>query len=455
MRVEGTRWLVIGLARSGCAAGGLLRRHGARVVGVDDADLSGIEARWAQSGARSAAAAAFDEVIAGADWPERVARPDGIVISPGVPSGHPALGRWPATPLLGEIELASRFHRGRAIAITGTNGKTTTTELTAHLLRTAGIEALALGNVGRPFADRVDELGPESVAVLEVSSFQLETIDGFSPEAGAVLNLAPDHLDRYADLDAYYAAKRRLATCLQPGGLFVTWTGCAPALAWPVGRRLLFGDVAAGAEVHVADGVLCRTLADGLEPILPVGEMPLQGAPNLLNACAAVALVSPWRLSADVLAAGMRAFAGLPHRQEVVARRGGLVFVNDSKATNVHAVCAGLAGYEREVYLILGGSGKAEDFAPLRRAMGPVARAVLIGDEAERIAAALAGAVPIARAASLPEAVRAAVAAAGERGTILLSPACASFDMFRDYNERGEAFRAEALRLAAGDGVRG
>jgi len=448
LRFEGTRWLVIGLARSGCAAGGLLRRHGTRVVGVDDADLAGIEARWAQSGLVDAAAAAFDEVVAGADWPERVAKPDGIVISPGVPVAHPALGKWPATPLLGEVELASRFHRGRAIAITGTNGKTTTTELTAHLLRTAGLEALALGNVGRPFADQADTLGEASVAVLEMSSFQLETIDGFSPEVGAVLNLAPDHLDRYADLDAYYTAKRRLAECLQPEGLFVTWTGCSPALKWPARHRLLFGDVAAGAEVHVTDGVLYRMLAGEPEPILPVDEMPLRGAPNLLNACAAVALVSTCRLPADVLAAGLRSFTGLPHRQEVVARRGDLVFVNDSKATNVHAVCAGLAGYERDVFLILGGSGKAEDFTPLREALDPVAQVVVIGDEAVRIATALAGAVPIARAGSLPEAVCTAVASAGERGTILLSPACASFDMFRDYNARGEAFRAEAQRLA-------
>ncbi|MBC8422997.1 hypothetical protein H8E07_02630 [bacterium] len=181
-------------------------------------------------------------------------------------------------------------------------------------------------------------------------------------------------------------------------------------------------------------------------------ELPLQGAPNLLNACAAVALVETCGLAADALAEGLRTFEGLPHRQQVVARRGGLVFVNDSKATNVHAVCAGLAGYERDVVLILGGSGKAEDFAPLRAVMAPVSRVVVIGDEAERIAAALAGAVPVDRAGTLPEAVRAAAALAGERGTVLLSPACASFDMFRDYNERGEVFSAEARRLAAGEG---
>jgi len=452
LRVEGTRWLVIGLARSGCAAGGLLRRHGAHVTGVDDAEQAQVETRWASSGLVDAAVAGFDEVITGPDWPRRAAAPDGIVISPGVPATHPALSRWPGTPPVGELELAARFSAARALAITGTNGKTTTTELTAHLLRTAGLEAHALGNVGRPFADRADTLDPAAVAVLEVSSFQLETVETFAPEAGAVLNLAPDHLDRYPDLDAYFAAKRRLADRLRDDGLFVTWTGCAPALAWPTGRRRLFGDAAAGADVFVDDGVLRRRRGGDVESILPVDELPLQGAPNLLNACAAVALVETCGLAAADLAAGLRSFAGLPHRQEVVARHGDLVFVNDSKATNVHAVCAGLGGYERDVVLILGGSGKGEDFAPLREVMGPVIRIVVIGDEAERIATALEGAVPIARAGSLPAAVRAAVAAADGRGTVLLSPACASFDMFRDYNERGEVFGAEARRLAGEEG---
>jgi UDP-N-acetylmuramoylalanine--D-glutamate ligase len=452
LRVEGTRWLVIGLARSGCAAGGLLRRHGASVVGADDAAPAEIESRWVDAGLADAAAAAFDEVLAGPDWPARAGAPGGIVLSPGVPTGHPALARWPGVPRLGELELASRFCRARLLAVTGTNGKTTTTELTAHLLRTAGLQAHALGNVGRPFADRADELEPTAVAVLEVSSFQLETVDSFKPEAGAVLNLAPDHLDRYRDLDAYFAAKRRLAERLQPDGLFVTWTGCAPALDWPVRHRLLFGDADAGADVHVAGGVIRRKGPQGPEPVLPVDELPLRGAPNLLNACAAVALVTTCGLPADALAEGLRGFAGLPHRQEVVARRGELVFVNDSKATNVHAVCAGLAGYERDVVLILGGSGKAEDFRPLRAALGPVARVVVMGDEADRIAEALAGAVPLERAASFADAVRAAARAAGDRGTVLLSPACASFDMFQDYNERGKAFRNEARRLAAGGG---
>ncbi len=455
MQVKDTTWLVLGLARSGCAAGALLRRHGARVIGVDDASLTMIEDRWRQSGLTDQAKVAFDDIVVGPDWPTRVPAPDGIIISPGVPGDHPGLKTWPDTPVLGEIELAARFHRGRSVAITGTNGKTTTTELTAHLLRCAGLDARALGNVGRPFADVADEMSPESVAVLEMSSFQLETVERFAPEAGAVLNLAPDHLDRYVDLDAYFAAKSRLATCLQSRGTFVTWTDCRPALDWPAHHRLLFGDPDAGADVYVRDGVVTRRQEGTDDSILPVAEMALRGGPNLLNVCAAVALVSTFDLSSSCLAEGLRTFKGLPHRQEEVARQGDLIFVNDSKATNVHAVCAGLSGYESGVHLILGGSAKGEDFTPLRDVMGPVARVVVIGDEADRIAAALDGVVPIDRANSLVEAMARAADAAGGHGTVLLSPACASFDMFRDYNHRGEVFRDEARRLVAENGGRG
>ena len=450
LQVKDRLWLVSGLARSGCAAGALLRRHGARVIGVDDAPREDLEARWARSGLTDSAAAAFDEIVTGGDWSARTPAADGVVISPGVPLDHPGLRARAGTPILGELELASRFCAARTVAITGTNGKTTTTELTAHLLRVAGLDARALGNVGRPFADVADTLAPDAVAVLEISSFQLETVYAFAPVAGAVLNLAPDHQDRYPDLEAYFVAKRRLADRVRATGLFITWTGCAPALAWPYGRRLLFGEAAAGAEVYARDGMLYRSEDDDPEVILPLDELGLRGGPNRLNALAAVALVEPFGLDAEILAEGLRGFTGLPHRQQEVARRGELVFVNDSKATNVHAVCAGLAGYERDVHLILGGSGKAEDYAPLRAAMGPVARVVVIGDEAERIAAALEGAVPLERALDLPAAVRLCAEAAGERGTVLLSPACASFDMFRDYNHRGEVFAA-AAREAAGE----
>lgn len=449
-------WLVLGLARSGCAAGALLRRRGARVVGVDDAPETDVRARWDGRGLTAQAAVAFDELRCGPGWPAELPPVHGVVLSPGVPTDHPGLdalrGR---VPVIGELELGWRACRARAVAVTGTNGKTTTTELTAHLLRTAGLDARALGNVGRPFSDVADTLPSAAVAVLECSSFQLETIDTFRPVSGAVLNLAPDHLDRYPDLASYYAAKRRLLDALAEEGLFVTWTGCDEALSWPAPRRTLFGAWRDGASVHLREGVLGRERDGGFEPILPRAELPLAGQPNVWNALAAVALVEPFGLAADVLAAGLRGFHGLEHRQQTVAVRSGVTFVDDSKATNVHAVCAGLTGYDRGVVLILGGSGKGEDYRPLREALAPVSHVILIGDEAAALAAALDGAADLRRAADLPAAVALGAGLAAAGGTVLLSPACASFDMFRDYHHRGEVFRDAARALPGAVAVEG
>ncbi len=443
MDCKGT-WIVVGLARSGIAAGALLRRHGGRVIGVDDAPRDKVDTRLKSQGLDGRIDEAFDEVRTGPGWDADLPRLAGAVLSPGVPTDHPAVNAL-GVPVIGELELGWRAFAGDAVAVTGTNGKTTTTELTAHLLRVAGRDARALGNVGRPLCDVADTLAADAVAVIECSSFQLETVDAFAPRSGAVLNLAPDHLDRYPDLDAYYAAKRRLTACLGDDGLFVTWTGCPEALSWPAARRTLFGARRDGASVFVHDGHIVRLRDGSEEEVLPVADLGLTGGPNLLNALAATALVEPFGLSATDIATGLRSFTGLAHRQELVAEAGGVRWVNDSKATNVHAVCAGLDGYERDVVLILGGSGKGEDYAPLREALGPVTRVVLIGDEAQAMAVALEGAAPLERAATMEEAVAAAARAAAGRGTVLLSPACASFDMFRSYEHRGEAFRDAVL----------
>ena len=444
-------WIVFGLARSGCAAGALLRRQGARVVGVDDAPEAGFAERWAAGGLTELAAAAFDECLGGPDWPGRApAGVDGIVLSPGVPLDHPALRPYAAAgvEIIGELELGWRHCRGVCVAITGTNGKTTTTELAAHLLRAAGCRAEALGNVGRPLSLHADAMSPDDVAVLEISSFQCETLRRFRPAVAAVLNLAPDHLDRYPDIAAYHAAKRRLVESLGPDGVFVTWTGCAEARRWPAPRTLLFGEEA-GAAVRIADGSL-RLERDGdVETLLALDELAIAGAPNARNAAAAAAMLLPLGVDSEALRVGLRSFRGLPHRQETVAAAGGVVFVNDSKATNVHAVCAGLESYAADVVLIVGGSGKGEDYAPLRAALGPVKAVVGLGAEASAIVAALGGDRPAEFADTMADAVARAARLAAGRGTVLLSPACASFDMFRDYNARGEAFREAAAATAA------
>ena len=454
MDVKDKKCWVVGLARSGCAAGALLRRHGAHVVGLDDAPEDAVHRRWEREGLSQLAPRAFDEVLTGGAWPDAdgsvgrtFARPDLVVISPGVPTGHPRLAALPAdVPVVGELELGARFCRARLVAITGTNGKTTTTELTAHLGRSAGCDARALGNVGRPLCDVAEELSPRAVAVVETSSFQLETLRDFSPEVGAVLNLAPDHLDRYPDLAAYYEAKRVMARIVARGGTFVTATSCAQARLWHVdGTRRLFGERADGADVYFADGNL---VADGIV-LLPQTDLAQQSPPNLLNALAAATIGLALGWEREALARGLADFPGLPDRHQLVAERGGVKFINDTKATNVHAVCGGLDGYAGQVVLIAGGSGKGEDYTPLRSVLGAVRHVVLIGAEGPAIGKALAGAVPTTTAGTMTEAVALAAQLAEPDAAVLLSPACASFDMFANYGERGRAFTAAALAAGA------
>ncbi len=451
--VRGRVMVVVGLGRSGCAAGALLRRHGARVIGVDDNDRERLQARWRRDDLEELAGEAFDDVLAGAGWAARLpAHVSAAVLSPGVPptaAGVLAL-RTIGIPVHGELEWAARFFAGSTVAVTGTNGKSTTTAWIAHALGVAGLASPALGNLGRPFAMEADTLPADAVPVIECSSFQLETIEAFRPRVGMVLNLAPDHLDRYPDLAAYYAAKRRLAEHVADDGVFVTWTECPEALAWPArGRRVLYGNPAAGASAWIADGRLWLRRADTATALLPVDDLSLQSPPNLLNAAAVAVAAAEFIADDALLAEGLRSFRGLAHRHQLIGRLGGVRFVNDTKATNVHAVCAGLDGYPQPVVLIAGGSGKGEDYGPLREVMRAVRHVVTIGQEGPAIGAALAGVVPVTAAADMAEAVTTAARLAYPDATVLLSPACASFDMFGSYRERGEAFAAAARTLGA------
>lgn len=440
---------VVGLARSGCAAGGLLHRQGARVVGLDDADESAVRLRWRKEDLQTLAASAFDELVTGGGRP--VAPPDLVVVSPGVRLDHPLLAGLPVSvPVIGELELGARFCRADMAAITGTNGKTTTTEMVAHLGRKAGRRAEALGNVGRPLCLVAEELEPDDLAILEVSSFQLESVREFRPRAGAVLNLAPDHLDRYRDLAAYYGAKRILADIVPAAGVFVTWTECPEAREWATdARKILFGRAAGGADVFFRDGRLWATQGKEAQPLVETAALSLQSPPNLLNALAGAAIGLALDLELEAVAAGLQDFPGLPHRHQLVARRGGVDFINDTKATNVHAVCAGLAGFPGPVVLIAGGSGKGEDYTPLAGVMDQVRHVVLIGQEGPAIGRALTGVVSTSEAGSMDEAVALAADLAEPDAAVLLSPACASFDMFENYGKRGEAFAAAAAKVRA------
>jgi UDP-N-acetylmuramoylalanine--D-glutamate ligase len=385
--------LVLGLARSGLAAAAALERRG---VGVVRADRE-----------------------LGND--EDVGLLDGVgllVKSPGVPAEAPLVGaaRGNGIPVWSEIELASRLLPNPILGVTGTNGKTTTAEWLGFMLG-----APVAGNVGRALSELDGEVEPEQLVVVELSSFQLEDIDRFRPRIAVLLNLEPDHLDRHGSFEAYREAKLRI---------FENQTEADTAV---VPREL-------GHKVRA------RRVEFAADDSLPA-EPSLRGAHNRENAAAAVAAARAAGAGEEEIARGLRDFPGVPHRLELVAEHDGVTYVNDSKATNVAATLRALAAYEDEpLRLILGGSRKDEDFAPLAAALGPNVRAAyLIGETAEELARVIPGRSH--RAGDLPTAVERAATAAQPGEVVLLSPACASYDQFRDFEERGEEFKRLVANL--------
>jgi len=371
-----------------------------------------------------------------------------VVKSPGVPREAPviaaALER--GIEVMGEMELAWRTLPNRFLAVTGTNGKTTTVELLGHLYRTAGEPVAVAGNVGTALSELVGAVAPEATIVCECSSFQLEDTTAFAPECAVFLNLAPDHLDRHRDLQSYLAAKLRIFANQGNDDLAV-YNADDPMLAGTdlggCARRVAFcvGD-APDCEVAVAGGTI---FYDG-EPLLPVAELGLFGEHNVANAMAAAAAALSMGIDRDAVRAGLRSFAGVPHRLEPVAEVGGVRFVNDSKATNVASAAVGIRAFDGGVHAILGGSEKDEAFAPLAEPLAERASAAyLIGATAERmareLAPAVAAGVELHRCEGLEDAVRRAAAAARPGEVVLLSPACASFDAFENYEARGDRFR--------------
>jgi UDP-N-acetylmuramoylalanine--D-glutamate ligase len=400
-------FLVVGLARSGVAAARMLEAHG-RVVGTDSGrpDVpAGLEAHLEVDGVELLGTVAC------------------VVKSPGVPNEAPVIvaARERGLPVVGELELAWRLLPQRFVAVTGTNGKTTTAELLGAIWREAGRPVAVAGNVGTPLASLVGTLGPDATVVCEVSSFQAEDSVEFAPDTGLLLNLSEDHLDRHGSFEAYRDAKLRVFARQRPDQVAVA----PPGLQLPgEARRIAFGDPA--------------------ELPLPPGEIRLRGPHNLENAMGASAAALAGGVPAEAVAGALRSFAGVPHRLEEVAEVGGVLYVNDSKATNVSAAARGIESFEGGVHAILGGSLKGGGFEGLR---GPVAArcraCYLIGAAAERLAADLEPTgVPLLRCGDLETAVHQASAAARAGEVVLLSPACASYDQFRDYEERGERFRS-------------
>jgi UDP-N-acetylmuramoylalanine--D-glutamate ligase len=442
-------YLVVGLARSGEAAALALRARGEEVIGIDAGAPGSPEL---DAAARRLTAAGVEVRLdeSGAALDSGIARARALVKSPGVPQDAPAVarGRAQGLPVLGELELAWRLLPNEFLAVTGTNGKTTTTEWIGHIHREAGAPHAVAGNVGTALASLVGRLPGDATVVCEASSFQLEDTIEFSPEAAVILNLAPDHLDRHGSYEAYVAAKLKVFTRQSNDDIAVAPVGLGIEDLGGCARRVWFG-TGGGAELSDRSGMLWWND----EPLLPVDEISLQGEHNRQNAMAAAAVCLARGLDADAVTVGLRTFAGVPHRLELVATVDGVNYINDSKATNVASTIVALRSFGGGVHLIAGGRGKQQDFTPLAPLVAERCVAVyLIGEAAEELREAIAPArtpdtagaagVRMLSCGDLERAVADASARARPGETVLLSPACASYDQFADFEARGDAFRA-------------
>jgi UDP-N-acetylmuramoylalanine--D-glutamate ligase len=458
---RGTTAIVLGLGVTGLAVARFLAAAGARVRAADRRPA-------AELGATLAALGESVEACTGGEDPAWLDGVDLVVPSPGVAAGAPLLRAAAARgiPIAGEIELAARHLAIPLLAVTGTNGKSTTTALLGEMLRAAGRRPFVGGNLGTPLVAAIG--GDHDAAVVEVSSFQLEWVERFRPAIGVFLNLSEDHLDRYPDLEAYGRTKLRLlarqgaddVAVLNAGDPWIRAHvgGLAARRLWFAGGAAAAGGVppaggpsggAAGERPAVtADAAAVRLRHDGREEAYALGAVGLAGVHNRENMMAAVAAARAFGVPAAAVQRALETFRGLPHRLELVRERGGVRWVDDSKGTNPGAVVRSLESYPRGVILLAGGLGKGGDYevlvAPVRRA---VKRAILFGAAREMLARTLAGTTEVEVVDSLGEAVARAARAARPGDTVLLSPACASFDMFRDYADRGRQFRAlvEAL----------
>jgi UDP-N-acetylmuramoylalanine--D-glutamate ligase len=408
----------LGLARSGEAAAFALARRGVAVVGVDRRqDLDAGRLRGAGV-----------EVVLGADDPALLDGVDLLVKSPGVPTETPlvAAARERGVPVWSEVELGARILPNPLLGVTGTNGKTTTSELLGAIFEADGREAAVAGNVGRPLTGLDGQVPDEAWIVCELSSFQLEDVETLRPRIAVLLNLEPDHLDRHGTLEAYRAAKLRVFENQDEGDVAVVPRGFGPVPG--KARRVEFA-------------------ANDVLPAEPL----LRGPHNRENAAAAAAAARAAGIGDEAIARGLRGFEGVDHRLELVAQIDGVAYVNDSKATNVAAARRALVAYDEEpLHLVLGGSLKGESYEGLVHAIGPnVKRAYLIGQAADAIASVLDRAgIAYERSGDLETAVRTAAAEAEPGDVVLLSPACASYDQFRDFEERGERFKALVRELA-------
>jgi UDP-N-acetylmuramoylalanine--D-glutamate ligase len=441
--LAGRRVTVVGLARSGVAAARLLHDAGAEVIGLDARPLAGLGREaiaLRDSGVR---------LVTGGSGPAAFAGAALVVVSPGVPLDSPELApaRAARLPIIGEMELGWRAMEAETIAITGTNGKTTTTALTGALLAEQPRPVLVAGNIGTPLTAHAATFARDGVVVAEVSSFQLETIETFQPRVAVVLNVTPDHLDRHGSFDAYLEAKARIFLNQLPNDCAVLNADdpAAAALAPRTRAHVLWFSRRRPLEhgVFVDDGWVAAKLNGHVETICPLAEIQLRGQHNVENVLAATVCALWLGLGATAIRRAIGRFRAVAHRIEFVRDLRGVQFYNDSKGTNVASTIKALESFDERVVLIAGGKGKGQDFAPLAEtARGRVGHAVVIGEDGPKIAAALAAVgIAVSAAPSMQAAIDAARAQAGRGGIVLLSPACASFDMFDNYEHRGDVFK--------------
>jgi UDP-N-acetylmuramoylalanine--D-glutamate ligase len=450
MDLKNKRVLVVGLGKSGISAALFLRRQGARVTVSDS---------------RSAVALAKEipalleagiMVESGGHGLLTFRRQDLIVVSPGVPMDTPEVKQVVGfgLPVIGELELASRYLQGQIVAITGSNGKTTTTTLVGKILSDAGLPVLVGGNIGLPVIDLVEKSKAETTSVLEVSSFQLETIEEFHPKI-AVVNITPDHLDRHGSFEAYAAAKTRI-TENQNADDFLVLNGEDKAtqmvalktkaqIFWFSGRR----PIKQGAFVHGESIVFLAREGGKAEPVMPVAEISLKGAHNVENVLAAVCVARLVGVPAEKIRASVAEFKAVEHRLELVKNVRGIGFYNDSKATNVDAAMKAVASFHGGIHLILGGKDKNSDYGLMAELLKERVKTVYtIGSAAEKIERQLAGVVKMVSAETMQVAVAKAAAAAVPGDVVLLAPACSSFDQFENYEHRGQVFRQLVSELS-------
>ena len=452
MELRNKRVLVVGLGKSGLAAAQFLKQRGARVT-VSDARPAMLIAELSDL---------LDQgfmVEAGSHGLLTFRRQDLIVVSPGVPMSTPELMQVRAmgAHIIGELELGAQFLQGEVVAITGSNGKTTTTTLVGEILKGAGRPTLVGGNIGLPVTALVADSMPETWSVIEVSSFQLETVETFRPRIAMVLNITPDHLDRHGSFEAYAAAKKRITEFQIAEDFLVlnaedkeTQMVAAKSRAqifWFSARRA----IKQGAFVHGESILFVPKEGAKAEPVMPVSEIPLAGAHNVENVLAAVCAAKLAGVPSETIRRAVGAFKAVEHRLEFVRQLDGVCFYNDSKATNVDATMKAVEAFTGGVYLILGGKDKDSNYRVLEPLLRERVKTVItIGSAAEKIERQLSGVVKIEAAETLERAVAFAHGAAKPGDTVLLAPACASFDQFENYEQRGRVFKELVQGLGRG-----